>query len=155
MSFPGGSGGKEYACSVWKTWVGKIPWSRAWQPTPVSCLENPHGQRSLASLVLWLWRMPLYVEMFAKTYRNEILCLLQVIFKNQEKYEHRKIFNYRIQFKNIFTICSTFLYGCMKPSMKNSFPREEPLKVCVTHLELSKSVWPSPQLTDSQQQLAL
>ena len=26
---------------------------------------------------------PLYVEMFAKTYRNEILCLLQVIFKNQ------------------------------------------------------------------------
>ena len=58
MSFPGGSGGKEYACSVWKTWVGKIPWSRAWQPTPVSCLENPHGQRSLASLVLWLWRMP-------------------------------------------------------------------------------------------------
>ena len=96
MSFPGGSGGKEYACSVWKTWVGKIPWSRAWQPTPVSCLENPHGQRSLASLVLWLWRMPLYVEMFAKTYRNEILCLLQVIFKNQEKYEHRKIFNYRI-----------------------------------------------------------
>ena len=26
---------------------------------------------------------PLYVEMFAKTYRNEILRLLQVIFKNQ------------------------------------------------------------------------
>ena len=29
-------------------WVGKMPWRRAWQPTPVwSCLENPHGQRSL------------------------------------------------------------------------------------------------------------
>ena len=22
-------------------WVGKIPWRRAWQPTPYSCLENP------------------------------------------------------------------------------------------------------------------
>ena len=29
-------------------WVGKIPWRRAWQPTPVSMLEIPHGQRSLA-----------------------------------------------------------------------------------------------------------
>ena len=23
------------------SWVGKIPWRRAWQPTPCSCLENP------------------------------------------------------------------------------------------------------------------
>ena len=30
------------------SWVGKIPWRRAWQPTPVFLLENPHGQRSLA-----------------------------------------------------------------------------------------------------------
>ena len=22
-------------------WVGKSPWRRKWQPTPVSCLENP------------------------------------------------------------------------------------------------------------------
>ena len=22
-------------------WVGKIPWRRAWQPTPVFMLENP------------------------------------------------------------------------------------------------------------------
>ena len=25
--------------------AGKIPWRRAWQPTPVFFLENPHGQR--------------------------------------------------------------------------------------------------------------
>jgi len=30
-------------------WVGKIPWRRAWQPTPYSCLENPRGQRTLVS----------------------------------------------------------------------------------------------------------
>ena len=27
--------------------VGKIPWRRKWQPTPVSLLEKSHGQRSL------------------------------------------------------------------------------------------------------------
>ena len=28
-------------------WVGKIPWRRAWQPTPVFLSEESHGQRSL------------------------------------------------------------------------------------------------------------
>ena len=29
-------------------WVGKIPWGRAWQPTPVSSPGESQGQRSLA-----------------------------------------------------------------------------------------------------------
>ena len=29
-------------------WVGKIPWRRKWQPTPVFFLGESHGQRSLA-----------------------------------------------------------------------------------------------------------
>ena len=29
--------------------VGKIPWSRKWQPTPVILPEKSHGQRTLAS----------------------------------------------------------------------------------------------------------
>ena len=28
-------------------WVWKIPWRRAWQPTPVFLLGESHGQRSL------------------------------------------------------------------------------------------------------------
>ena len=28
-------------------WVGKIPWRRKWQPTPVFLLDKCHGQRSL------------------------------------------------------------------------------------------------------------
>ena len=28
-------------------WIGKIPWRRAWQPTPVFLPEEFHGQRSL------------------------------------------------------------------------------------------------------------
>ena len=28
-------------------WVGKVPWRRKWQPTPVFLLEELHGQKSL------------------------------------------------------------------------------------------------------------
>ena len=30
-----------------ESWVGKIPWRRAWQPTPVLLPGESHGQRSL------------------------------------------------------------------------------------------------------------
>ena len=35
VSFPGGSNSKESACNAADPWVGRIPWRRAWQPTPV------------------------------------------------------------------------------------------------------------------------
>ena len=42
--FPGGSDGKEAVCPCrrpgFNPWVGKTPWGREWQPTPVFCLEN-------------------------------------------------------------------------------------------------------------------
>ena len=48
---PGGSDGKESACQCRKCgldpWVGKIPWRRKWQPTPVFLSGKSHGQRSL------------------------------------------------------------------------------------------------------------
>ena len=31
--------------AVWETWVGKIPWRRAWQATPVFLSGESHGQR--------------------------------------------------------------------------------------------------------------
>ena len=34
-------------------WVGKIPWSWAWQPTPVLLPGESHGQRSLAGYSPW------------------------------------------------------------------------------------------------------
>ena len=33
---------------VFDSWVGKIPWRRAWQPTPVFLPGESHGQRGLA-----------------------------------------------------------------------------------------------------------
>ena len=34
-------------------WVGKIPWRRAWQPTPVFLPGESHGQRKLAGYSPW------------------------------------------------------------------------------------------------------
>ena len=35
------------------TWLGKIPWRRSWQPTPVFLPGEFHGQRSLAGYSPW------------------------------------------------------------------------------------------------------
>ena len=49
--------GKESTCQRRKwgfnSWVGKIPWSRKWQPTPVFLLGKFHGQRSLVGYSPW------------------------------------------------------------------------------------------------------
>ena len=50
------SDGKESACNVGDPalscgsdpWIRKIPWQRAWQPSPVVLPGEFHGQRSLA-----------------------------------------------------------------------------------------------------------
>ena len=34
-------------------WVGKMPWRREWQPTPVFLPGKSHGQRSLAGYSPW------------------------------------------------------------------------------------------------------
>ena len=55
--FPGGSEDKASACNAgdlgFNPWVGKIPWRRKWQPTPVFLPGESHGQRSLAGYSPW------------------------------------------------------------------------------------------------------
>ena len=53
-------GSKEFICQYrihgrlsFSPWVGKIPWRREWQPTPVFLLGESHGQRSLAGFSPW------------------------------------------------------------------------------------------------------
>ena len=59
LGFPGGSvvknphantGGTRDGCNPW---VGKIPWRRKWQPTPVFLPGQFHGQRSQAGHCPW------------------------------------------------------------------------------------------------------
>ena len=51
--------GKESSCQSRRCgldpWVGKIPWRRAWQPTPVFLPRESHGQRIIA------WRAAVHV----------------------------------------------------------------------------------------------
>ena len=53
--FPCGSDGEESTLQCgrprFNPWVGKIPWRRAWQCTPVFLPGEPHGQRSLVATV--------------------------------------------------------------------------------------------------------
>ena len=53
MGFPGGSDGKESACNARGTGLipglGRFPWRRAWQPSPVSLPRESHGQRTMGS----------------------------------------------------------------------------------------------------------
>ena len=54
LGFPGGASGKELTCQCrrhkrhgFSPWIGKSPWRRAWQPTPVFLPGESYGQRSL------------------------------------------------------------------------------------------------------------
>ena len=57
MGFPGGSAGKESACNAGDPGsvpgLGRFPWRRAWQPTPVFFPGESHKQRSLAAYSPW------------------------------------------------------------------------------------------------------
>ena len=58
--FPGGANGKDATCQRrrhkrrgFDPWVGKIPWSRKWQSTPVFLPGKSHGQRNLVGYSPW------------------------------------------------------------------------------------------------------
>ena len=58
--FPCAASGKKLACQYrghkrckFYSWIGKIPWRRAQQPTPVFLPGESHGQRSLVGHSPW------------------------------------------------------------------------------------------------------
>ena len=58
--FPGGASAKEPACQCrihkrcgFNAWVGKVPWRRKWQHTPVFLPGESHGQRNLEGCSPW------------------------------------------------------------------------------------------------------
>ena len=58
QDFPGGSDGQRICLQCrtagFNPWVGKIPWERKWQPTPVFLPGESHGQRGLEGYSLWI-----------------------------------------------------------------------------------------------------
>ena len=62
--FSGGASDEESTCQCreckrhgFDSWVGKIPWRRKWQPTPVFLPGESHGQRSPGDCSLWACRV--------------------------------------------------------------------------------------------------
>ena len=57
MGFPGGSDGKESICHAGALGLipglGRAPGGERGNPLQYSCLENPHGQRSLEGYSPW------------------------------------------------------------------------------------------------------
>ena len=57
MGFPHNSVGKNICLQCrrpgFNSWVGKIPWRRKWQPTPVFLPGESLGQKILASYSPW------------------------------------------------------------------------------------------------------
>ena len=75
-------GYKEPACQCrrhkrpwYDPWVGKIPWRRAWHPTPVFLPGESHGQRSLVGFRPWVakswaWLRPLSTYTYTHTHTH-------------------------------------------------------------------------------------
>ena len=60
MAFPAGAAGKEPACQCrrhkrcrFNPWVRKLPWRRAWQPTPAFLPGESRGQTRLVGYSPW------------------------------------------------------------------------------------------------------
>ena len=78
---PGGSDGKESHLQCWRPgfdpWVGKILWRREGYPLQYSCLENPHGQRSLTGYSPWCPKESDTIERLSLTHMHT--CIIHYI----------------------------------------------------------------------------
>ena len=78
---PGGASGKEHTCQSrrckrcgFNPWVRKIPWRRAWQPTPVLLPGEFHGQRSLVGYSSWDHRVNMTEQLTFNSIKMTNLC---------------------------------------------------------------------------------
>ena len=78
LGFSGDASGKEYTCQCrrlkrcgFDPWVGKIPWKRAQQPTPVFLPGESCGQRSLVAYSPW---GPKELDLTEVTKQHATLC---------------------------------------------------------------------------------
>ena len=83
MGFPGGSDGKESACSAGDLdlipGLGRFPGEEKGSPLQNFCLENPHGQRSLVGFSPWDCKELDTTEQLTHTYTNSLEQFLRAI----------------------------------------------------------------------------
>ena len=83
MVFPGGTSGKESTCQWRKCkrfnpWVGKIPWSRQWQPTAIFSPGNPMDRGAWRATVHGFAKSRTRLSVTAQAFSVlQILCTLR------------------------------------------------------------------------------
>jgi len=114
LDFPGATSGKEPACQCkrhkrlrFDPWVGKIPWRRAWQPSPVSLPGESHEQRSLAGYSPWGHKES---DMTEATYHSTPYRFL--IQFNHLWFMFNTIFNI-VEFKSTIFLCFLFMLSVL------------------------------------------
>ena len=70
-------------CRSWKRcsfdpWVGKIPWSRKWQPTPVSLHGKFHRQRNLVGYHPWDHSESDMIEWYIVNYLSDKVLIYKI-----------------------------------------------------------------------------
>ena len=77
---PGGSARIRLQCRrcVFDPWVGKVPWRKKWQPTPVFLPGKFHGQKSLVGYSPWSCK-----ESDTDEQLNTHTCLWSFLAKNE------------------------------------------------------------------------
>ena len=67
---------------VYNPWVGKIPWSRKWQSTPVFLAGKFHGERTLAGYNPWVCKESDLTEHththISKDFQTSLFCFLML-----------------------------------------------------------------------------
>ena len=144
MGFPDGASGKEPVCPCschkkhrFSPWVGKIPWRRAWQPTPVFSPGDSHGHRSLTGYrVRHDWSNSAYMHLGCSQHWDviSIMCWSS----NKNPWENFKFFaNQQLpmtsfnQVKQVWGHCSptlSLIHGRSHENMATQESKE--LRVC-------------------------
>ena len=75
MDFPGGSSSKESTCNAGDLGLipglGRFPWRKAWQPTPIFLPGESQGQRSLADYSPWHCKESVMTEWLSTAHKAE------------------------------------------------------------------------------------
>ena len=103
--------------SAFYPWIGKIPWSRNWQPKPVFLPGKSHGQRSLAVYSPWSCKTVGHNLVTKQTKSTQIIANLSLISRIVEKFLMLIIFSIVIAFRESWilkgsysTICSGIIH---------------------------------------------
>ena len=113
--FPDGANGKElsYQCRRCKRcefdlWVRKIPWRRAWQPTPVFLPGESHKQRSLVGYRPWGPKESGTTEPLKRpsTHARIVPFLLTGKIKRKSREAKPHILSFSSQFQQLGRLCT-------------------------------------------------